>query len=119
MRRGAVDVVYLAISKTFRFVSCRIVISNLYGLNNRQQERPKDCKLAELPSQKVVISTTKSYGRPVAGDVHCRLMLASVPFNILISDHVDWFDWVLSMFVDDTKLGRMHDTPDGCAYHTW
>lgn len=115
--KKAVDIVYLDISKAFQFVSCSIILSNLYGLKDSERDWKTENWL-NCQSQSVVISTTKSCQRPVTSGVHYRLMLASVLFNILISDPNDRFDCILSRFADNTKLERMSDTPGRCAYHT-
>lgn len=36
--KKAVDIVYLDISKAFQFVSCSIVLSNLYGLKDSERD---------------------------------------------------------------------------------
>jgi len=44
-----------------------------------------------------------------------RLILGPVLFNIFINDLNNRTGCIHSGFVDNTKLGQMADTPDGCA----
>ncbi|KAK4832996.1 hypothetical protein QYF61_027020 [Mycteria americana] len=47
-----------------------------------------------------------------AGD---STVLRSILFNIFINDLNNGMMYIFGKFVDDTKLGGMSDTPDGCA----
>jgi len=57
-------------------------------------------------TQRVVISDAESSWRPVAGPVL---------FNLFISDLNEGTECTLSKFADDTKLGGVAGTPEGCA----
>lgn len=62
----------------------------------------------------MLISSTKLSWRPGTGDVPVGF-LQSPKFNILISDLNDGTKYLLSKFADNTKLGGVADTPEGCA----
>lgn len=65
-------------------------------------------------NQRVLISSTKPSWRPVTGDVPGRF-LKSPKFNIFVNGLNDGAEYLLSIFADNTKLGGVAATAEGCA----
>jgi len=111
----AVDVVYLDFSKTYDNVSYSILIGKLRkcGLDEWTVRCTENWLNGR--AQRVVISSAESSWKPVASGVPQGSVFSLVLFSFFINDLNEELECPLSKFADDTKLGGVTDTVQGCA----